>query len=148
MSLIKLFLCSGICMFCFTALIAQLPLQENKNINNVIHQHVYQQKRWNIKQVLKDSVLYKYESYLDHSDKHLTISPLSIIYISFNEQSPIPHLSTSERIQPEIQTTQLRSSNSYLSSHRRCWIWDNSWYRSPLGDCFQIATSLLNSDLQ
>lgn len=118
MALLKSILCSGICILYFTALTAQLPLQKNNNINNVIDQHVYQQKSWIIKQVLKDSVLYKYESYCNNSI--LTISSLSMIYISLTEQPLVSHLSVSEKLESHVQKS-LLEHYKYLLVSTSCW---------------------------
>ena len=116
---IKPIFCRGICILYFTALTAQLPVQKNKNINNVTNHHVYQQKRWNIKQALKDSVLFKYESDLDHSS-YLAISHLSMTYISFIEQSPLPHLSVFEKLQAHLQKNLLQPYK-YIPILTSCW---------------------------
>ena len=51
---VKPILCSGIFIFFFTTLTAQVALQKEKTISNVIDQYVYQQKHWIIQQVLKE----------------------------------------------------------------------------------------------
>jgi len=123
MALIKPIFCSSICILYFTALTAQLPLQKYKTISNVINHHFYQQKHWSIKQVLKDSVLFKYESYFHHSVEGPTISHLSMIYISFIEESPVPQISVSEQLESYLQKKLLLSlpPNKYLFITTSCW---------------------------
>ena len=117
---IKTILCSGIFIFFFTALTAQVPLQKEKTISNVIDQYVYQQKHCNIQQVLKDSVFYKYELDLGHS-AYPKISHLSRIYISFTDCliPPPPSLTVSEKLQSHLQTSLLGPCTPY--THRLLW---------------------------
>ena len=113
---------------------------KDKTINNVINHHVYQQKHWSIKQVLKDSVLFKYESYLGHSVESPTISRLSMIYISFIEVSPVPQISVSEKLESYLQKNLLLllPSNKYLFTPASCW--DPNFFRKyevPLSYSFE-----------
>jgi hypothetical protein len=130
---IKSILCSGICIFLFTALTAQVPLQKEKTISNVIDQYVYQQKHCNIQQVLKDTVLFKYESDLDYS-AYLTISHLSRIYISFIDcLIPPPPVSTvSEKLQSHLQTSLFYSDKYYYRRQTSCWDWFPQKHGAPI----------------
>jgi hypothetical protein len=128
---IKTILCSGIFIFFFTALTAQVTFQKEKTISNVIDQYVYQQKHRNIQQVLKDSVLFKYELDL-HYSAYLTISHLSRIYISFiNCLIPPPPSSTvSEKLQSHLQTSLLVPYTPY--TYRLLWstsCWDRDVFQ-------------------
>ena len=133
---IKTILCSGICIFFFTALTAQVALQKEKTISNVIDQYVYQQKHCNIQQVLKDSVLvlYKYESDFGHSHSaYLKISHRSRIYISFIDcliPPPPPGSTVSEKLQSHLQTSLLVPYTPY--TYRLLWstsCWDRDVFQ-------------------
>jgi len=124
---IKPILCSCICIFFFTALTAQVSLQKEKTISNVVDEPVYQQKHCNIQQVLKDSVLvlYKYESDLGHSHSaYLKISHLSRIYISYIDclvPPTSPDSTVSEKLQSHLQTSLLQPYTYHLLLSKSCW---------------------------
>ena len=137
---IKTILCSGISIFFFTALTAQVPLQEEKAISNVIDEYVHQQKHCKIQQILKDSVLFKYELDL-HYSAYLTISHLSRIYISFTDCliPPPPDSTVSEKLQSHMQASLLCLHKYYSTkqSRSRCrQLGFPQEYRSPIVDKF------------
>jgi hypothetical protein len=120
---IKTILCSGICFFYITALTAQALPPKNKTLSNVVGYQVYQQKLWSMKQLPKNSVLYQYNSkYIFHRD----ISPasgshLSPVNISVTDHSLVPHLSISEKLQSNLQTSRYQN-----------YKWQKqSWWRDP-----------------
>ena len=116
---IKPVLSSAICILYFTAPTAQVTPAENSSNSNIVNDHFYDGRHWSIKQVLKDSVLYKYESHFNHSAE-LTISLLSMIYISFIEEAPVLHLSVSEKLQTYLQKNLLQPYN-YFCGPTSCW---------------------------
>jgi len=147
MPLIKTILCSGICTLYFAALTAQVPLQEEKTISNVIDQYVYQQKHCNIKQVLKDSVLFKYESDL-HYSAYLTISHLSRIDISFTDCliPPAPDSTVSEKLESHLQASLLCLHKYYSTkqSRARCrQLGFPQEYRRPIVHKFSLPINNL-----
>lgn len=58
---INLLLCSGICLYTSTGLFAQ-HLPKNPTPSQVIGYQITEQKKWNIRQLPRNSVLYKYYS--------------------------------------------------------------------------------------
>ena len=130
----KPILCSGICILYFAALIAQVPIQKDKTTSNVFDQHIYQQKHCNIQQVLKVSVLFKYELDL-HYSAYLTISPLSMISISFTEcliPPPSPDSTISEKLQSHLQTSLFYRDKFYFTGQTSCWGRSSRKYKTPI----------------
>lgn len=58
---IKTFVCSGICVLYVTALTAQV-LPKNSSMQQIVGYHFYQQKKWSMQQLPKNSVLYLFNS--------------------------------------------------------------------------------------
>ena len=112
MSLIKPILCAGICILYFTTLTAQALPAKNKTISSLINHHVHQQKVLSIKQILKDSVLYQFETYFFHSDRQLIRSSLSKIYITFIYDSVAPYVRTSEKLRSHLPKNLLYQNKS------------------------------------
>ena len=119
---IKTILCSGVCLFYFTALFSQVPPPKNKTLSNVVGYQVYQQKLWNIKQLPKNSVLYQYNSKYIY---HYNVSPATTLHlVPLNisaDHSLIPHLTAFERLQSNLQTSRFE----YYKWQKQ------SWWRDP-----------------
>ena len=135
MPCIKSILSCGICILCFTTLTAQVSLQRNNNINNVVDENYYSGKKWSVTQVLKDSVSYQFFSVLWDASPTPRISDVSKINISITEQPPAPILlNVSEKLRSHIETSRFYESDCFLLNSFSCWSWSSCyWSLNPLG---------------
>lgn len=83
---ICLFICSGVCLLNATALTAQV-LPKNPTIKQVVSYQLFQQQKWNMKQLPQNSVLYKY-NYSNpalHRDEFLVKNEFKPAFISLDQ---------------------------------------------------------------
>jgi hypothetical protein len=115
---INLFLCSGVCLLNATVLTAQL-LPKNPTIKQVVSYQLFQQQKWNMKQLPQNSVLYKYNySNLGLRRDEFIIKNEFKPAFTFLDQS----ISTSYPQQdPFLQTYLLKERKQYSQWQRQSW---------------------------
>ena len=96
----KSFLFSIVCFFLITTLEAQVTLKYIPLTDVVKADH--EEKRWEVKQILKDSLSFKYIP-CDHFSRCLSISKISLISIFFTEIPVYIHLSVTEKLQSHLK---------------------------------------------
>ena len=107
---IKAILFSGICIFYFTALSAQLVRGKNKSNTNAVNDRFYQEEFWNSIQLPKTAILYQNNSkYMP--EQNLTSVPRFDLWHAF------PHLSIAERLRSKMQTNMILSFFYYRNRH-------------------------------
>ena len=110
---IKPFLCSSICILYFTTLTAQIPHRKNNNINSVVDETFYFEKKWNVTQIFKDSVSYQFISF-SHAGTFPRMSDVSMINISMTEKPPAPVLlNVSDKLRFHLETSRYYESEDY-----------------------------------
>lgn len=134
---IKPILCTGICIFYFTALVAQLSTQRNDNINNFVDEHYYSGKKWSVTQVLKDSVSYQFFSVLWDASPTPRMTDVSMINISMIEYPPSPILL---KVSNKLQSHLDNKMALYIDNKRNSY-WDIHWggpkkYERPIVNKF------------
>ena len=119
---IKPILCSGICILYFTTLSAQLPVKKDNNINDVVGEHFYSGKNWNVKQIFKDSVSYQFIS-ISHVGSFPRMSDVSMINISMAENPPAPALlNVSDKLQSYPETSRFYGNKVFYPLNSiSCW---------------------------
>ena len=129
---IKSILCYVICILLFSTLTAQLSLK-NEPLNNVVNENFYTGKQWNVEQILKDSLSVKSIAY-DHVGSMLTISRISMIYLSITELPAAPvHSSVSDKLQSHLKTSRFDDGDPYFPTvFRSCWSLYPRKYERPI----------------
>ncbi|HET6766005.1 MAG TPA: hypothetical protein VFH08_01355, partial [Chitinophagaceae bacterium] len=98
---------------------AQLSLKNDPS-NNFVDENFYTGKRWSVKQILKDSVLFQYVPLFTHGHV-LHISHFSMISLSIMEDPATPvRPNVSDKLQSHLQKKTLYQPEEYVFTKQMC----------------------------